>query len=60
MSTYPESEPAIALWLMERILEREDQTKRNEPVAAHTLDLYAQCLQAVNGDRLTPASAVLH
>jgi hypothetical protein len=38
----------------------EDQSQRNEPPVARTLDLYAQWLQAVRGHRETPASAILH
>jgi hypothetical protein len=52
--TYPDSPEAVALSLLEKILEREDQSRSNEPPAAHTLNRYAQCLQAVRGHRETP------
>jgi hypothetical protein len=45
----------VALSLLEKILEREDRTKTNAPPAAWMMDLYAQCLEAVRGDREMPS-----
>jgi hypothetical protein len=52
MSDLVESPEGVAWKLFKKILEQEDdQAKSNEPVAAKMLDLYAECLGAVNGDR---------
>jgi len=49
-NSYPDSPEAVALSLLEKILEREgDSAQRNEPPAARMIELYAQCLAAVNG-----------
>jgi hypothetical protein len=49
---HPDSPEAVALVLLEKILERDDQTKSNLPAAARMLDLYAVCLRAATGDRV--------
>jgi hypothetical protein len=54
MDQHPDSPEACALILLEEILEKDDQTKSNLPPAARMLDLFAECLIAVNGDRLIP------
>lgn len=49
-SNWPECPESVALALMEKILEREDQTtRRNEPAAARILALYAECLAVAQG-----------
>ena len=44
---YPDSPEAVALELLKEILERDNQDKQNEPLAARMIELYAQCLAAV-------------
>ena len=53
---YPDSCEAVALRLFEQIREAEpkDARGRNIPEAARLLGLYAECLQAVRGDRPFP------
>lgn len=48
-TSWPDAPEAVALALMEKILERDDQTRRNEPPAARILALYAECLAVVQG-----------
>jgi hypothetical protein len=53
---YPDSPEAVALELLREILERDNQDKQNEPLAARMIELYAQCLAAVTQkSRETPA-----
>jgi hypothetical protein len=49
---HPDCPEAVALVLLEKILEQDDQTKSNLPPAARLLDLYAECLAATHGDRV--------
>jgi hypothetical protein len=57
---YPDSLEAVALSLLEKILERDDQPKTNEPPAARLISLYAQCLEVVRGDRMSPDLRMMH
>ena len=47
-SNYPDTPEAVALSLLEKILER-GEPKSKEPAAARMIALYAQCLAAVQG-----------
>jgi hypothetical protein len=53
----PES---VGLALFEKILEQDDQTKTNQPAAARLLDLFSECIRAVNGDRVAPDLGMMH
>lgn len=55
---WPDSPEAVAPSLLEKILERDDQTNRNEPPATRLIALYAECLAVVTGRNETPG--VLH
>jgi hypothetical protein len=64
MTDFPDAPEAVALALMrdiEAAEKREDQ-RRNRPVRADLLDLYAECLSAVCGKRTVgeSQSPVLH
>jgi hypothetical protein len=50
---WPESTDAVALALREAEQEQEPKgaRRRNIPETARLLDLFAECLRAVNGDR---------
>jgi hypothetical protein len=48
MNDCPDSPEAVALVLLEKILERE-APQRNDTSAAQIIELYAQCLAAVHG-----------
>ncbi|HVC52772.1 MAG TPA: hypothetical protein VND87_12180 [Stellaceae bacterium] len=47
-SDYPDSPEAVALGLLDRVLERgEPQQRSNRPTERRIIDLYVQCLAAV-------------
>lgn len=57
MGSYPDSPEAVALALFREIheAERKDGRRLNEPPTQRMLDLFAQCLDAVKGQRTTTA-----
>ena len=66
-SGYPDCPEAVALALMEMIKGAEGEGQqdparrgRNRPRSAELLDLYAECLAAVNGDRATVKDLTMH
>jgi len=63
MSGSPDSPEAVALRLLEMVLEREEggERRRNDRRRAENLlDLYAECLVATNGNRQIAHGALLN
>jgi hypothetical protein len=59
----PEAPEAVAFELLRMIEEAEDKAgrdRKNLPTAARLLDLYAECLAAVIGNRHRGANMALH
>lgn len=51
---------AVAFRLFERVFELEEKERHNEPTASWVLDLYAQCLATVRGERAFGESRARH
>ena len=63
MDGFPDSPEAVALALMDRILEHDESARsrrHNQTTADAMLELFSQCLEAANGKRASSAGAMLH
>ena len=59
MSDFPDSPEAVALALLDRVLERgEPQQRSNRPTERRIIELYVQCFAAVRGE--PGAAATMH
>lgn len=48
---FPETIEAVAFALLVLIMDGQEGPRTNKPLAAYTLDLYAECLRAARGER---------